>query len=165
MEARHRPGTLFRVVSVLVFLTALAAPSPAMQLPRVAHFPIFISSMALKRKRADSFSSAVSNAGSSTPSSSRDQSSSPPVHLYRHQYSYPSPSDLNSRTVKRYRDNRPDEDVIHSMTRLHCTIFAVIMLTFSHRQYLPEAICGSQVATTSTHIPTGAYNRSETKCL
>lgn len=74
--------------------------------------------MILKRKRSDSTISASSTATAAL----RDQSSSPCPEPFKFGYaSYTTrpvhqtePSRLHSRTRKRHRDNRPDEDTIYS---------------------------------------------------
>ena len=75
--------------------------------------------MALKRKRSSSAVSPFSSSSSATPSS-RDPSASPcpdVLMLDDSSCAIPrpdvAPSDLHSRTRKRYRDNRPDEAVVH----------------------------------------------------
>ena len=100
----------------------------ALQHSKVIHRPLLSKSlslnwysvMSLKRKRSNS---AVSPSTSSGTASSRDPSCSPSPDIYMlNSTSCPPPPvrqpdtdsrHLHSRTRKRFRDNRPDENTIH----------------------------------------------------
>ena len=96
--------------------------------------------MALKRKRSSSAVSPFSSSSSATLSS-RDPSASPcpDVHMFddsscavpRPDF---APSDLHSRTRKRYRDNRPDEAIVHGMYSIHLSRPSQFLLSLSIRQ-------------------------------
>ena len=102
--------------------------------------------MGFKRKRSSSVLSPFSSSSSATISS-RDPSTSPcPDVLMLNNpegiYPYPesAPSHLDSRTKKRYRDNRPDEAIIHGMSECEsrplpfsCTLNSLLSVDVKNR--------------------------------
>lgn len=122
--------------------------------------------MTLKRKRSSSAISPFSSASSATVSS-RDASTSPcpdvqmlddPSHL-SHPVQRPesAPSYLDSRTRKRFRDNRPPEGIVHGMqSRGCCRLPAhrgsrehwqnLLISLYQSRNDLPKTVCRCSIS-------------------
>lgn len=109
------------------FCVSTWTASSALAIVHKLHFACLTTgAMALKRKRSDSRSSPFS--ASSMHSPSRLQSSSPPWDDRLHQ-PYHEGSDSHSRTMKRHRDNRPDEGTVHSRIDADTCAMDVTVLT------------------------------------
>ena len=84
--------------------------------------------MSLKRKRSES-------AVSPSPASPEDYSNpsqtvpilTPPLYRNSSQSNFSEASHLHSRTRKRYRDNRPDEDTVHSALLIRSSSIVIVL--------------------------------------
>lgn len=127
-----------------------------------------IATMTLKRKRSSSAISPFSSASSATISS-RDPSNSPcpDVHMLDDSFhlSRPvqrpesAPSYVDSRTRKRFRDNRPEEGVIHGMRSRNFRPLSahrdfrkqeqsLLISLYQSRDNLPKTFCRCSISPT-----------------
>ena len=112
-----------------------------------------LDSMSLKRKRSGSALS-PSSSSSSLGQTSRDHSSSPRTYGSVGRVSDFS-QELNSRTLKRYRDSRPDEDTVYSKCLPLLSSRSFSFADLSRRTYLQHAFRSGALP---APIPTVSYD-------